>query len=103
MLQALAHHAGGEVDAALTVLSQALSAAPEPESHVRLFLDEGAPMLALLRDAADDRVAVGPLSDRDHEEEQETKTISRKCCARGPDGCSSALARQLRTSTAAAS
>ena len=40
-------------DAALGVLGRALTDAPEPDSHVRLFLDEGAPMLALLRDAAE--------------------------------------------------
>ena len=51
VLRALAHQAGGEIDAALTVLSQALHSTPEPESHVRVFLDEGAPMLDLLRDA----------------------------------------------------
>ena len=51
VLRALAHHASGEIHAALTVLSQALASAPEPESHVRVFLDEGAPMLDLLRDA----------------------------------------------------
>ena len=37
---------------ALGVLGQALTDTPEPESHVRLYLDEGAPMLDLLRDAA---------------------------------------------------
>ncbi len=51
-MQALAHHAGGDGDMALRVLSEALRAAPEPESHVRLYLDEGAPMLDLLHDAA---------------------------------------------------
>ncbi|MCW2763159.1 MAG: helix-turn-helix transcriptional regulator [Marmoricola sp.] len=71
VLRALAHHAVGEIDAALTVLSQVLRATPEPESHVRLYLDEGAPMLDLLRDAAQSRVTVEQLSDRDDEEEQE--------------------------------
>ena len=52
VLQALAHHAHDDLPAALTALGQALVEAPEPESHVRLYLDEGAPMLALLADAA---------------------------------------------------
>ena len=52
MLQALAHDAGGERETALDVLGQALRDTPEPQSHVRLYLDEGAPMLDLLRAAA---------------------------------------------------
>ena len=52
MLQALAHDAGGERETALDVLSQALRDTPEPHSHVRLYLDEGAPMLDLLHHAA---------------------------------------------------
>ena len=38
---------------ALAVLGQALADTPEPEGHVRLYLDEGAPMLDLLRHAAE--------------------------------------------------
>ncbi len=52
LLQALAHHADGDAARALAALSDALAAPPEPESYVRLFLDEGAPVQALLRDAA---------------------------------------------------
>ena len=52
MLQALAHQAHGDVAQAVAVLSRALGETPEPESHVRLYLDEGAPMLALLHEAA---------------------------------------------------
>ena len=37
---------------ALAALEQALLHAPEPQGYVRLFLDEGPPMLALLHDAA---------------------------------------------------
>jgi LuxR family maltose regulon positive regulatory protein len=62
MLQALAHQASGDRDTALGVLGQALTDTPEPESHVRLYMDEGAPMLDLLRDAAG---AAGP---EDHHE-----------------------------------
>ncbi len=50
MLQALAHRASGEVDQALTALEHALIVA-RPHGFVRLFLDEGQPMLALLREA----------------------------------------------------
>jgi LuxR family maltose regulon positive regulatory protein len=52
VLQALAHHAHGDLPAALAALSRALGEAPEPDSYVRLYLDEGAPMSALLRHAA---------------------------------------------------
>lgn len=52
MLQALAHDAGGERETALDVMGQALRDTPEPQSHVRLYLDEGAPMLDLLHHAA---------------------------------------------------
>ena len=52
VLQALAHHAHGDLPQALVALSRALGVAPEPESYVRLYLDEGAPMTTLLRHAA---------------------------------------------------
>jgi len=52
VLQALAHQAHGDLTAALAALSRALIEAPEPDSYVRLYLDEGAPMLALLRHGA---------------------------------------------------
>jgi LuxR family transcriptional regulator, maltose regulon positive regulatory protein len=52
VLQALAHHAHGDLPTALASLCQALNEAPEPDSYVRLYLDEGAPMLALLNQAA---------------------------------------------------
>ena len=57
LLQALVHDAQGRRPRAREVLAQALVLAPEPESYVRLFLDEGAPMLSLLRDA--ERAGVG--------------------------------------------
>lgn len=50
LLRALTHHAGGQP--ALADLDGALTRALEPDAYVRLFLDEGAPMLALLREAA---------------------------------------------------
>ena len=52
MLQALAHHARGDLPEALAALRQSVVETPEPDSYVRLYLDEGAPMLALLHDAA---------------------------------------------------
>jgi ATP/maltotriose-dependent transcriptional regulator MalT len=51
ILQALAHHAQGDRTTALLPLGQALSLA-EPEGYVRMFLDEGASMEQLLREAA---------------------------------------------------
>ena len=49
VLQALAHHARGDVPAALLPLERALTLA-EPEGYVRMFLDEGSPMAGLLRE-----------------------------------------------------
>ena len=51
MLQALAQDAQGHRPQALQSLGQAWAQAPEPDGYVRLFLDEGAPMVELLRDA----------------------------------------------------
>jgi len=48
MLQALAHAAQGDVDAALAPLERALALAAS-EGYVRLFVDEGPPMAALLQ------------------------------------------------------
>src|SRR5215469_1325684 len=47
MLQALALQARGSTAQAMTTLARALSLA-EPEGYVRIFVDEGAPMSALL-------------------------------------------------------
>ena len=51
MLQALARDVQGHRPQARAALGRALAGAPEPGEYVRLFLDEGAPMLGLLRDA----------------------------------------------------
>jgi LuxR family maltose regulon positive regulatory protein len=48
VLRALAHQAQGDRTAALSTLEQALLLAA-PEGYIRLFIDEGEPMLALLR------------------------------------------------------
>jgi LuxR family maltose regulon positive regulatory protein len=50
LLRTLALQAQGKQEEALRTLGQALALA-EPEGYMRLFLDEGAPMLALLRQA----------------------------------------------------
>lgn len=50
LLEALAHHVENDTPHALAVLEPALALA-EPEGYTRLFLDEGAPMAALLRTA----------------------------------------------------
>jgi len=55
LLQALAHQMPGEIPAALTALERALTLA-EPEGYIRIFLDEGANMAALLREAARRRI-----------------------------------------------
>ena len=71
--QALAHQLRGDLPSALASLEGALSLA-EPEGYVRTFVDEGAPMAALLAEAAggDDaspyvsrlRAALGATPDR---------------------------------------
>jgi len=50
-LQALAQAARGDITRALAPLARALALA-EPEAFVRVFVDEGAPMAALLQEAA---------------------------------------------------
>ncbi len=56
-LQALALQAQGDVPEAVIALERALSLA-EPEGYVRTFIDEGAPMAELLRQAAARGIAV---------------------------------------------
>ena len=51
VLQAVAHHALGEKDKAVQLLGEALALA-EPGGFIRIFVDEGPPMAALLREAA---------------------------------------------------
>jgi LuxR family maltose regulon positive regulatory protein len=65
VLRALAHFVDGDPGAALAALDRAFAGALEPDAYVRLFLDEGAAMLDLLRQAAAaDGPAVGAA--RDH-------------------------------------
>ena len=56
VLKALAHQTLGVTRASLQWLEQALSLA-EPEGYVRVFVDEGAPMAALLQAAAQRGIA----------------------------------------------
>jgi LuxR family maltose regulon positive regulatory protein len=56
-VQAVAYHACGQVDAAQDALSRAL-ALGEPEGYVRTFVDYGAPMADLLRQALGRGIAV---------------------------------------------
>jgi LuxR family maltose regulon positive regulatory protein len=51
VLQALAHHCGGDVAGALAPLERAVALAA-PEGYVRVFADEGRPMEVLLTTAA---------------------------------------------------
>lgn len=52
MLRAIVDDAAGRREASIERLADAWVEAPEPERYVRLFLDEGAPMLDLLGEAA---------------------------------------------------
>ena len=54
VLQALAHQMQGDIPAALVPLERALTLA-EPEGYVRIFVDEGPPMAALLRSGRETR------------------------------------------------
>jgi LuxR family transcriptional regulator, maltose regulon positive regulatory protein len=58
LLRALALGAQGKQEEALRTLGQALALA-EPEGYIRLFLDEGAPMLVLLRQASARQITPG--------------------------------------------
>jgi LuxR family transcriptional regulator, maltose regulon positive regulatory protein len=63
VLEALAEYSGGNTDQACQFLLQAL-AATEPQGILRMFLDEGTAMEALLAEAADRRImphAIKPL------------------------------------------
>jgi LuxR family maltose regulon positive regulatory protein len=56
VLQALAQQSGGQMRAALVPLERALRLA-DPEGYVRVFVDEGSPMAALLQAAARQDIA----------------------------------------------
>jgi LuxR family transcriptional regulator, maltose regulon positive regulatory protein len=52
VLQALAHHARGDLQSAHDALRRSFVETPEPDGYVRLYLDEGTPMRDLLHHAA---------------------------------------------------
>ena len=56
ILQALAHQTQGSITPALAPLERALTLA-EPEGYVRVFVDEGPPMIVLLREATKHGIA----------------------------------------------
>jgi LuxR family maltose regulon positive regulatory protein len=58
VLQALAYAAQDDVPRAMARLEQAWEATPEPDSYVRLYLDEGPPMLDLLHRAIAEGVSL---------------------------------------------
>lgn len=64
VLQALAHHANGDEQRAMAALEQAVGAGPEPDSYVRLYLDEGTSMLDLLHRAVQRGVSLPERLDR---------------------------------------
>ena len=61
VLQALAHEAQDDIPPALVSLERALMLA-EPEGYVRIFVDEGPPMAALLHEAAKHGIALSYVS-----------------------------------------
>lgn len=56
VLQSLAHQLQGDIRAALEPLQRALMLA-EPEGYMRMFVNEGAPMMVLLQEAAKRKIA----------------------------------------------
>jgi LuxR family maltose regulon positive regulatory protein len=57
VVQALAHHIQGDIRAALVPLERVLALA-EPDGYVRIFVEEGRPMAALLEAAAKQGIAL---------------------------------------------
>ena len=88
LLQALAHQAQGNIPPAVVPLERALALA-EPEGYFRIFVDEGAPMAALLRRAASRGVAPAYVSKLLDALDAEAPT------RRGPTGPESPVAQPL--------
>ena len=87
VLQALAHQAHGDLPQALAALERSFTDTPEPDSSVRLYLDEGAPMLALLRHATsvpNRRYALGSLGSSSAERPLTRRPPSRRGPRRVP-------------------
>ena len=87
-LQAMAYQARGDRNLAMAALERALSMA-EPEEYVRVFVDEGAPMAALLRRAASRGIAPAYVSKLLDALEAEAPM------RRGPTGPASPVAQPL--------
>ena len=83
-VQAMAHFSLGDTASALTALSQALTMA-EPEGYIRVFADEGQPMMSLLKEAkargvspgyVDQLLAAFPLGTKGSRTSSHTATTS---------------------------
>ena len=94
LLQALAHDARGQQDEALAQLDRALADAV-PAGYVRLFLDEGAPMLTLLR-AAEQRPESGELARAVLRAGAAPEAVSRPAATPALDGLSEREVEVLR-------
>jgi LuxR family maltose regulon positive regulatory protein len=87
VLQAVASQAHGDMDTAVHLLGEALTLA-EPGGFIRLFVDEGPPMAALLREAANHgtaptyvrqvRAAFGEADDRMHSTQRLSEPLSER-------------------------
>jgi hypothetical protein len=81
MLQDLARDAQGDRPGAREALGRAVVEAPEPEGYVRLFLDEGTPMVELLGDAEHEALAGAEqatrVSHHDHSSQRGSAAITR--------------------------
>jgi LuxR family transcriptional regulator, maltose regulon positive regulatory protein len=81
VLRALALQAQGVLPAAFTMLAGALSLA-EPEGYVRIFVDEGAPMAALLAQS----VALRQAQEPRRAQHDPIRTYTERLLAAFPDG-----------------
>ena len=88
LLQALAHEAQRDVPLALVPLERAITLG-EPEGYVRIFVDEGAPIAALLRRAVSRGMAPAYVSKLLDALDSEAPT------RRGPTGPASSVAQPL--------
>ncbi|WP_404380486.1 LuxR C-terminal-related transcriptional regulator [Knoellia locipacati] len=95
VLQALAQHAHGDLPAALAALNRALSEAPEPDSNVRLYLDEGPPMLTLLNHLASTTDPVTGAERGDGVRERALRLLKRAQPVNGTQGPQQATAETL--------
>jgi LuxR family maltose regulon positive regulatory protein len=95
VLQALAHQAHGDLAAALAALNDALGEAPEPDSNVRLYLDEGVPMTALLNHLASTTDPVTGAQRGEGVRERALRLLKRAQPVRGTQGHQQATVETL--------